>query len=977
MTFPARPRSRGRTMSSPSSVEYGHPSINSKHQSQTQAQTQGYRRHYDEGFGPGADRERRERFSASVSPTLRGAETPSLTVTHPLEPQGRRERDGRDQIFVRDHRETQTHRSHRSSPSASHIAHEQVVPVPPNTHPSIAHLPTRNNNGPLSISTAPPHTTSVMSTSTLCNMNSLNTLSFSYPSHPPAKRRRAKRTEEERIAYLRSDPYVAQFEAYRVLCASCDKWIRLRPNSTYCSIPWDAHRKSCLAKKIMNRGSGAAGGGGYALEERNAFLSKDPDVRKFDAERVLCAVCDTWIDMHPEDHLMAVRTWLEHRAECRKDADILTVGLGLIGMGAGIMEPAEASSGGMVPPVQAIPNNRKREDERNGRVMDVDRYRSESPTYDDHRHQRHPVHTQSPDSYRPRERDVYPLSSTDYRYHSRVTRGEGREHHQFENPTRTLDRRYESPHHASQPPFGGRETRAQRRLSLQYQQRPHPQRERSIASTSAASAPGEHDTDSDTSMDDEGDIDVNAAGDPGIKTAPVSPSRASSLHTTSSNGTQPSGAESRGPYATDSQLQQKEAEKEYHRRSQAQQQQVFNAAAGQFPPGPAHESRRRNAEQRAATLRADKLIKEVEANRVFCSLCMKWVQLRQDSSYCAYPWLQHRGKCLARHQRRAQKAAEIAEIKARRNGSRPQAQGSYPSNAYPSAPGPSHSALHARSPHGLSEMDMKAHGRREESPYRHDSYSTTGSEPGRPPPYDHHPYRPPSEFDSDFEMDIDDHGRRDGFSNTAGEFGARRQQSTQIAPVSSRRSHRHSRVKHEDMEYDEEGGDRGGNVGHEDIDMDRETRRPDHISKRYHGRPQLDDSPRHHPYNQTRSNSRHHPSSSRIESTTGHSRPHPSTSSPTRKTGAVRTRPVLADLDSVNGRRHFVYDSISHLFNTTYEVTDDMSVSTLLTYLNSAMPPDKYEDFDTAEVVRAVSCLKDKGKILLEGDLIKRVPGSN
>lgn len=63
---------------------------------------------------------------------------------------------------------------------------------------------------------------------------------------------------------------------------------------------------------------------------------------------------------------------------------------------------------------------------------------------------------------------------------------------------------------------------------------------------------------------------------------------------------------------------------------------------------PAHESRRRNAEQRAAQLRSDPLVGEVEPNRVFCSLCQKWVQLRQDSSYCAYPWLQHRGKCLKR-----------------------------------------------------------------------------------------------------------------------------------------------------------------------------------------------------------------------------------------------------------------------------------------------------------------------------------------
>ncbi|KAJ7787170.1 hypothetical protein B0H14DRAFT_289194 [Mycena olivaceomarginata] len=67
---------------------------------------------------------------------------------------------------------------------------------------------------------------------------------------PSIKRRRAKRTEEERIDYLRSDPRVAKFEAYRVLCAGCNKWIKLRPNSTYCSIPWDAHRKSCVEKTM-------------------------------------------------------------------------------------------------------------------------------------------------------------------------------------------------------------------------------------------------------------------------------------------------------------------------------------------------------------------------------------------------------------------------------------------------------------------------------------------------------------------------------------------------------------------------------------------------------------------------------------------------------------------------------------------------------------------------------------------------------
>lgn len=76
----------------------------------------------------------------------------------------------------------------------------------------------------------------------------------------------------------------------------------------------------------------------------------------------------------------------------------------------------------------------------------------------------------------------------------------------------------------------------------------------------------------------------------------------------------------------------------------------FASPQGQGPSS--HESRRRNAEQRAATLRADALIGAVEANRVFCTLCSKWVQLRQDSSFCAYPWVQHRGKCLKRWERR-------------------------------------------------------------------------------------------------------------------------------------------------------------------------------------------------------------------------------------------------------------------------------------------------------------------------------------
>ena len=70
-------------------------------------------------------------------------------------------------------------------------------------------------------------------------------------------------------------------------------------------------------------------------------------------------------------------------------------------------------------------------------------------------------------------------------------------------------------------------------------------------------------------------------------------------------------------------------------------------------------------------------------------------------------------------------------------------------------------------------------------------------------------------------------------------------------------------------------------------------------------------------------------------------------------------------------RRDFVFTSIEYLFRLTYENTDDMSISALLVYLNAAMPPDKHEDFDTAEVTKTAAVLHEKGRVIFEGDLIR------
>ncbi|KAJ6533806.1 hypothetical protein DFH09DRAFT_1092389 [Mycena vulgaris] len=519
---------------------------------------------------------------------------------------------------------------------------------------------------------------------------------------PPAKRRRAKRTEEERIEYLRADAHVAQFEAYRVLCASCDKWIRLRPNSTYCSIPWDAHRKSCLAKKTNAKNI-------YALDERNALFAKDPDVRKFDSERLLCGMCDKWLTTPPDDHLGAVQAWLQHRATCQKTVSALKNVIFSV-PSANASTSANVSSSSMMGDAE----------------------------------ERKPVVSPPPTA----------SASAGPSYAHRTVRAAPAHAHPH------------VPHH------------------------PHPHSAPSPSQRAPHSA--------------------SAPAPPTHLPLPDAPHLLLDL-----------------------------------------------SPANYAAP---HESRRRNAEQRAATLRADVLIREVEPNRVFCSLCTKWVQLRQDSSYCAYPWLQHRGKCLARY-------------------APPRAAGTILCTA-PPRKATSLSRKKAQSPPGgAARAASRRSTRRARSPRATPPHAPCASGPRN---------SSSSKRDADGDPDADAEG--------------------------------------------------------EDVDADGDSYMED-------------------------------------DAGTG--------ATPTRGYGsnhnnggygagasAILRRAVpasLADLDSPEGRRAFVFASVEYLFRTTYEASDDMSISSLLAYLNAAVPADKHEDFDTGEVARAASALaaRDKDRFALEGDMLR------
>ena len=55
-----------------------------------------------------------------------------------------------------------------------------------------------------------------------------------------------------------------------------------------------------------------------ALEERSTILSNDSEVRKFDAKRIMCNICDRWLNVDPKNHSEAIRDWYSHRAVCQK-----------------------------------------------------------------------------------------------------------------------------------------------------------------------------------------------------------------------------------------------------------------------------------------------------------------------------------------------------------------------------------------------------------------------------------------------------------------------------------------------------------------------------------------------------------------------------------------------------------------------------------------------------------------------------------
>lgn len=63
----------------------------------------------------------------------------------------------------------------------------------------------------------------------------------------------SRRTEEERIEFIRSYRECREVEAHRAFCVPCDAWIPLNPSRRYSMQPWIVHIKACRSGKLGNR----------------------------------------------------------------------------------------------------------------------------------------------------------------------------------------------------------------------------------------------------------------------------------------------------------------------------------------------------------------------------------------------------------------------------------------------------------------------------------------------------------------------------------------------------------------------------------------------------------------------------------------------------------------------------------------------------------------------------------------------------
>ncbi|TFK91462.1 hypothetical protein K466DRAFT_643926 [Polyporus arcularius HHB13444] len=116
------------------------------------------------------------------------------------------------------------------------------------------------------------------------------------------------RKEEDRKAFIESDPLSGEVKPDAVFCKGCQTWVKLSTHTRYSSHPWKAHVQKCSGA-IHRPGSKVA------AAQRKLTLVNDPQAHSFSNESVECNVCKQTVDLGRQLDYDLTR-WEEHKLIC-------------------------------------------------------------------------------------------------------------------------------------------------------------------------------------------------------------------------------------------------------------------------------------------------------------------------------------------------------------------------------------------------------------------------------------------------------------------------------------------------------------------------------------------------------------------------------------------------------------------------------------------------------------------------------------
>lgn len=133
------------------------------------------------------------------------------------------------------------------------------------------------------------------------------------------------RTEAERLAFLEADLCAEVIEPDRVLCKTCQKWIKCSNTQKFALTNWRTHQRRCNRAVYVFEPNGDPvvpdtfthrPSSRVAAAERKLKLVNDAQSNSFTTNSVECVSCGHSITLGSESDYDLTH-WNEHKAQCQ------------------------------------------------------------------------------------------------------------------------------------------------------------------------------------------------------------------------------------------------------------------------------------------------------------------------------------------------------------------------------------------------------------------------------------------------------------------------------------------------------------------------------------------------------------------------------------------------------------------------------------------------------------------------------------